>query len=169
MTAAMERKRKSRERRRLGLRPVQVELSEQVIDFLLARKTSWSAPTMARLDRRCRPSCPMRCWSGDDAGRGGEAAAPATAAAKVLCQEAGASNLMELKVEFEAVDFPQAKRLTIHIMAPSPTMQRRNQLSQCNVSAACSRNRRPAPGRTRVVESGDAGHQRPWCNSATPP
>ena len=38
MTAAAERKRKSRERRRLGLRPVQVELSEQAIDFLLARK-----------------------------------------------------------------------------------------------------------------------------------
>ena len=38
MTAVVERKRKSRERRRLGLRPVQVELSEQVIDFLLARK-----------------------------------------------------------------------------------------------------------------------------------
>ena len=104
---------------------------------------------MARLDRRCRPSCPMRCWSEDDAGRGGEAAAPATAA-KVLCQEAGASNLMELKVEFEAVDFPQAKRLTIHIMAPSPTMQRRNQLSQCNVSAALqpksATSPRPNPG-----------------------
>jgi DNA invertase Pin-like site-specific DNA recombinase len=27
------------------------------------------------------------------------------------------SNLMESKVEFEAVDFPQANRLTIHIMA----------------------------------------------------
>ena len=27
------------------------------------------------------------------------------------------SNLMETKVEFEAVDFPQANRLTIHIMA----------------------------------------------------
>ena len=38
MTAVAERKRKTRERRRLGLRPVQVELSEQVIDFLLARK-----------------------------------------------------------------------------------------------------------------------------------
>ena len=38
MTAAAERKRKSRERRRLGLRPLQVEFSEQVIDFLLARK-----------------------------------------------------------------------------------------------------------------------------------
>jgi hypothetical protein len=25
------------------------------------------------------------------------------------------------------------------------------------------------PGRTRVVASGTAGHQRPWCNSATPP
>jgi hypothetical protein len=38
MTPGAERKRKSRECRRLGLRTVQVELSEQVIDFLLARK-----------------------------------------------------------------------------------------------------------------------------------
>jgi hypothetical protein len=38
MTPGAERKRKSRERRRLGLRPVQVELSEQAIDFLLTRK-----------------------------------------------------------------------------------------------------------------------------------
>ena len=37
-TPARERVRKSRKRRRLGLRTVQVELSEQVIDFLLARK-----------------------------------------------------------------------------------------------------------------------------------
>ena len=38
ITPARERVRKSRKRRRLGLRTVQVELSEQVIDFLLARK-----------------------------------------------------------------------------------------------------------------------------------
>jgi hypothetical protein len=38
ITPARERVRKSRRRRRLGLRPVQVELSEQAIDFLLARK-----------------------------------------------------------------------------------------------------------------------------------
>jgi hypothetical protein len=38
ITPARERVRKSRKRRRLGLRPVQVELSEQAIDFLVARK-----------------------------------------------------------------------------------------------------------------------------------
>ena len=38
ITPARERVRKSRKRRRLGLRTVQVELSEQVIDFLLGRK-----------------------------------------------------------------------------------------------------------------------------------
>ena len=38
ITPARERVRKSRKRRRLGLRTVQVELSEQVIDFLLAHK-----------------------------------------------------------------------------------------------------------------------------------
>ena len=38
ITPARERVRKSRRRRRLGLRTVQVEVSEQVIDFLLARK-----------------------------------------------------------------------------------------------------------------------------------
>ena len=38
ITPARERVRKSRKRRRLGLRTVQVELSEQVIDFLLARE-----------------------------------------------------------------------------------------------------------------------------------
>jgi hypothetical protein len=38
ITPARERVRKSRKRRRLGLRTVQVELSEQAIDFLLARK-----------------------------------------------------------------------------------------------------------------------------------
>ena len=37
-TPARERVRKSRKRRRLGLRTVQVEISEQVIDFLLAHK-----------------------------------------------------------------------------------------------------------------------------------
>jgi hypothetical protein len=37
-TPARERVRKSRRRRRLGLRTVQVELSEHVIDFLLTRK-----------------------------------------------------------------------------------------------------------------------------------
>ena len=37
-TPARERVRKARKRRRLGLRTVQVELSEQVIDFLLAHK-----------------------------------------------------------------------------------------------------------------------------------
>jgi hypothetical protein len=38
ITPARERVRKSRRRRRLGLRTVQVEISEQVVDFLLARK-----------------------------------------------------------------------------------------------------------------------------------
>jgi hypothetical protein len=38
ITPARERVRKSRRRRRLGLRTVQVEVSEQVIDFLLARQ-----------------------------------------------------------------------------------------------------------------------------------
>ena len=38
ITPARERVRKARKRRRLGLRTVQVEVSEQVIDFLLARK-----------------------------------------------------------------------------------------------------------------------------------
>jgi hypothetical protein len=38
ITPARERVRKSRKRRRLGLRTVQVEVSDQVIDFLLARK-----------------------------------------------------------------------------------------------------------------------------------
>jgi hypothetical protein len=38
ITPTRERVRKSRKRRRLGLRPVQVDLSEQAIDFLLARK-----------------------------------------------------------------------------------------------------------------------------------
>jgi hypothetical protein len=38
ITPAPERVRKSRRRRRLGLRTVQVEVSEQVIDFLLAHK-----------------------------------------------------------------------------------------------------------------------------------
>jgi DNA invertase Pin-like site-specific DNA recombinase len=33
------------------------------------------------------------------------------------CNVAFISNLMESKVEFEAVDFPQANHLTIHIMA----------------------------------------------------
>jgi len=37
MTPAKERMRKSRARRRLGLRPVQVDISEQEIEFLLAR------------------------------------------------------------------------------------------------------------------------------------
>jgi hypothetical protein len=37
ITPAKERMRKSRARRRLGLRPVQVLVSEQDIDFLLAR------------------------------------------------------------------------------------------------------------------------------------
>jgi hypothetical protein len=37
VTAAKERMRKSRARRRLGLRPVQVLVSEKDIDFLLAR------------------------------------------------------------------------------------------------------------------------------------
>jgi hypothetical protein len=37
-TPARERVRKSRRRRRLGLRTVQVELSEHVIDSLLTRK-----------------------------------------------------------------------------------------------------------------------------------
>jgi hypothetical protein len=37
VTTAKERMRKSRARRRLGLRPVQVLVSEQDIDFLLAR------------------------------------------------------------------------------------------------------------------------------------
>ena len=37
ITPAKERMRKSRARRRLGLRPVQVLVSEQEIDFLLAR------------------------------------------------------------------------------------------------------------------------------------
>jgi hypothetical protein len=37
ITPAKERMRKSRDRRRLGLRPVQVLVSEQEIDFLLAR------------------------------------------------------------------------------------------------------------------------------------
>jgi hypothetical protein len=35
MTAAAERKRKSRARRRLGLRPVQVDISQQTIDWLV--------------------------------------------------------------------------------------------------------------------------------------
>jgi hypothetical protein len=39
--------------------------------------TSWSAPTMPRLGRRCPHSCPMRHWSGHDAGRGEEAASDA--------------------------------------------------------------------------------------------
>jgi hypothetical protein len=38
ITPARERVRKSRRRRRLGLRTVQVEVSEQVINFLLAHK-----------------------------------------------------------------------------------------------------------------------------------
>ena len=38
ITPARERVRKSRKRRRLGLRPVQVDLSEQATDFLVARK-----------------------------------------------------------------------------------------------------------------------------------
>ncbi len=37
ITPAKERMRKSRARRRLGLRPVQVLVSERQIDFLLAR------------------------------------------------------------------------------------------------------------------------------------
>src|SRR6478672_11468001 len=36
---------------------------------------------------------------------------------RLACNVAFISNLMESKVEFEAVDFPQANRLTIHIMA----------------------------------------------------
>jgi hypothetical protein len=35
MTAAAERKRKSRARRRLGLRPVKVDISQQTIDWLV--------------------------------------------------------------------------------------------------------------------------------------
>ena len=38
ITPARERVRKSRRRRRLGLRTVQVEVSQQVINFLLAHK-----------------------------------------------------------------------------------------------------------------------------------
>jgi hypothetical protein len=68
-TPARERIRKSRRRRRLGLRPVQVELSEQVIDFLLARKyelerTDNASIGQASIVRSCsstlEPSGPLR-------------------------------------------------------------------------------------------------------------
>ena len=52
ITPAPERVRKSRRRRRLGLRTVQVEVSEQVINFLLAHKYE--------LERRVDPVIP-RC------------------------------------------------------------------------------------------------------------
>jgi hypothetical protein len=38
MTSAVERQRKTRARRRLGLRPVLVDVSQQTIDWLAARK-----------------------------------------------------------------------------------------------------------------------------------
>ena len=51
ITPARERVRKSRKRRRLGLRTVQVELSEQVIDFLLGRKYELERSDNASISR----------------------------------------------------------------------------------------------------------------------
>jgi hypothetical protein len=67
ITPAKERMRESRARRRLGLRPVQVLVSEQDIDFLLARHYESPARTTALSVRRCQRSCPIRCWRRHDA------------------------------------------------------------------------------------------------------
>ena len=52
ITPTKERMRKSRAHRRLGLRPVQVLVSEQEIDFLLARHYELTRTMTARSARR---------------------------------------------------------------------------------------------------------------------
>ena len=64
ITPAKERMRKSRARRRLGLRPVQVLVTEREIDFLLRGTTSSPARTTALSVGRCQRSCPIQCWRG---------------------------------------------------------------------------------------------------------
>ena len=62
ITPAKERMQKSRARRRLGLRPVQVDVSEQDIDFLLARHYELTRTDDRSIGRRCQRSCPIWCW-----------------------------------------------------------------------------------------------------------
>jgi hypothetical protein len=64
ITPARERVRKSRKRRRLGLRTVQVELSEQVIDFLLARKYELERTDNASIGERGISAPRGGVWSG---------------------------------------------------------------------------------------------------------
>ena len=68
ITPAPERVRKSRRRRRLGLRTVQVELSEQAIDFLLARKYELERTDNASIGLAVSAFVSMRRWNGPDPG-----------------------------------------------------------------------------------------------------
>ena len=66
-TPARERVRKLRRRRRLGLRTVQVELSEHVIDFLLSRKYELERTDNVSIGEAVSAFCRMRRWSGHHA------------------------------------------------------------------------------------------------------
>jgi hypothetical protein len=61
-TTSAERMTLHRRRKRLGLRPVTVIVSEREIDFLLARHYSSPARTTARSAARCQRSCAILCW-----------------------------------------------------------------------------------------------------------
>ena len=76
-----------------------------------------------------------------------------------------ASNLMESKVGFEAVDFPQAKRLTIHIMAPPPRTCSENQSrTRTALAAAKARGKRLGGFRGRARTAADCAKAR-WAKS----
>ena len=67
------------------------------------------------------------------------------------------SNLMESKVEFEAVDFPQANRLTIHIMAAIAEHEAKmiSDRTRAALAAAKARGKRLGGFRGRVGTAAD--------------
>jgi DNA invertase Pin-like site-specific DNA recombinase len=67
------------------------------------------------------------------------------------------SNLMESKVEFEAVDFPQANRLTIHIMAAIAEHEAKmiSDRTRAALAAAKARGRRLGGFRGRAGTAAD--------------